>query len=89
MAIDNKYQNNLVLTQDAFQDLLTNIKNYPIIDIDYMSETATDELHTNTNIWETYTNGSPCLRITYGDERNIRGNPTQTDRDSLYDTERE
>lgn len=89
MAIDNKYQNNLVLTQDAFQDLLTNIKNYPIIDIDYMSENAKDELHTDKDIWETYTDGSPCIRITYGDERNIRGNLTQTERNSLYNKERE
>ena len=73
MAIDARYQDNVVLKQDAFQNLLTNIKNYPIIDIDYVAEMDTDELHGDT-IWEHYTNGIPCIKITYGDDRSTKGN---------------
>ena len=73
MAIDVRYQDNIVLKQDAFQNLLTNIKNYPIIDIDYISETDTDQLH-GTTIWDHYTEGVPCIKITYGDERTTKGN---------------
>ena len=73
MAIDARYQDNVVLKQDAFQNLLTNIKNYPIIDIDYISETDTDQLHGDT-VWDHYTEGVPCIKITYGDERTTKGN---------------
>ena len=73
MAIDARYQDNIVLKQDAFQNLLTNIKNYPIIDIDYISEADTDQLHGDT-IWDHYTEGVPCIKITYGDERTTKGN---------------
>ena len=73
MAIDARYQDNIVLKQDAFQNLLTNIKNYPIVDIDFVTETDEDELH-GEPIWNTYTNGVPCIKITYGDERSTKGN---------------
>ena len=73
MAIDTRYQDNVVLKQDAFQNLLTNIKNYPIVDIDYVAEDDVDELH-GENIWQHYTGGSPCIKITYGDERTTKGN---------------
>lgn len=73
MAIDARYQDNVVLKQDAFQNLLTNIKNYPIVDIDYVAEDDVDELH-GENIWQHYTGGSPCIKITYGDERTTKGN---------------
>ena len=73
MAIDARYQDNVVLKQDAFQNLLTNIKNYPIIDIDYISEIDTDQLHGDT-VWDHYTEGVPCIKITYGDERTTKGN---------------
>ena len=73
MAIDSRYQDNVVLKQDAFQNLLTNIKNYPIVDIDYIAETDTDELHGDF-IWDNYTDGIPCIKITYGDDRTTKGN---------------
>ena len=73
MAIDVRYQDNIVLKQDAFQNLLTNIKNYPIVDIDYVAEDDVDELH-GENIWQHYTGGSPCIKITYGDDRTTKGN---------------
>ena len=73
MAIDARYQNNIVLKQDAFQNLLTNIKNYPIVDVDYITEADEDELH-GEPIWSTYTSGTPCIKITYGDERSTKGN---------------
>lgn len=73
MATDKIYQDNVILKKDAFQNLLTNIKNYPIIDIDYMTEIDTDELH-GDQIWSNYTDGMPCIKITYGDERTTKGN---------------
>ena len=73
MAIDEKYQDNIILKKDAFQNLLTNIKNYPIVDIDYVTESDIDELH-GDEIWPNYTNGMPCIKITYGDDRSTKGN---------------
>ena len=73
MAIDTRYDNNVVLKEEAFQNLLTNIKNYPVIDIDYIPEGETDELH-GDDIWDNYTNGIPCIKITYGDDRSTKGN---------------
>lgn len=73
MAIDERYQDNLVLKKDAFQNLLTGIKNYPIIDIDYVVEDEVDELHNDT-VWPNYTGGMPCIKITYGDARTTKGN---------------
>lgn len=73
MAVDTRYDNNIVLKEEAFQNLLTNIKNYPIVDIDYVSEGDTDELH-GDYIWDNYTNGVPCIKITYGNDRTTKGN---------------
>lgn len=73
MAIDKRYQDNIILKKDAFQNLLTNIKNYPIVDIDYVTESDIDELH-GDEIWPNYTNGMPCIKITYGDDRSTKGN---------------
>ena len=36
MALDTKYTDNLVLKKSAFQNLLTNIKNYPVIVLNVM-----------------------------------------------------
>ena len=73
MAIDPKYQDNLIFKKDAYQNLLTNIKNYPIIDIDYMTESDVDERYNDT-VWQNYTDGMPCIKITYGDETTTKGN---------------
>ena len=82
MAIDTKYQDNVVLKQDAFQNLLTNIKNYPIIDIDYIAESDVDELH-GDYVWENYTSGIPCIKITYGDDRTTKGNVIFSEEDRI------
>ena len=87
MAIDPTYQDNVVLKQEAFQNLLTNIKNYPIIDIDYIAETDTDDLHGET-IWEHYTDGIPCIKITYGDESSTKGNIIFAENQKRYISER-
>ena len=80
---DSKYIDNVILQKDTLQELLTNIKNYPIIDIDYVDENEIDQLHNNTEngnnpnnwkIWETYTDGTPCIKITYGDNKTTKGN---------------
>jgi len=73
MIYDNRYNDNIVLKREAFQNLLTNIKNYPIIDIDFVEEYEVDNLHGN-DIWKGFTNNTPCLKVTYGDERTTKGN---------------
>ena len=70
---DERYQNNVIFDVDGLNELLTNIKNYPIIDIDSIDESETDELHGNL-IWENYTDGTPCIKIIYGDSENTNGN---------------
>ena len=73
MAIDPRYQDNLIFKNDAYQNLLTNIKNYPVIDIDYMTEGDIDE-NSNDNVWSGYTDGMPCIKVTYGDNMTTKGN---------------
>lgn len=73
MLYDQRYEENIVLKREAYQNLLTEIKNYPIVDIDYVDYNDKDELHDN-NIWYGYTNQVPCLKITYGDSRSKKGN---------------
>ena len=73
MFYDSKYRDNVILRREAFQNLLTNIKNYPIIDVDFVEEFEKDILHKN-NIWRDFTHNTPCLKITYGDESTNKGN---------------
>ena len=73
MLYDKRYEDNIVLKKEAFQNLLTHIKNYPIVDIDYVEEKDVDVLHKD-KIWPDYTDYTPCLKITYGDERTLKGN---------------
>ena len=73
MIYDSRYEDNLILKRNAFQNLLTNIKNYPIIDIEFVDKDDIDVLHEN-NIWKGYTNNSPCLKVIYGDEMSTKGN---------------
>ena len=73
MAIDERYVDNVVLKKSALQNLLTNIKNYPIIDADFMESSDVDEVY-GDNVWEHYTNKTPCIKITYGDPDTTKGN---------------
>lgn len=73
MALDTKYTDNLVLKKSAFQNLLTNIKNYPVIDVDFIEKGEEDELY-NDDIWQNYTESTPCIKITYGDSETTKGN---------------
>lgn len=73
MLSELKYSNNIIFQKGAAQELLTNIKNYPVIDIDYVEDAEVDEQHGDT-IWTNYTEGSPCIKITYGDESTTKGN---------------
>ena len=43
MLSDSRYENNIILQKEALQGLLTNIKNYPVIDIDYIAEDEVDD----------------------------------------------
>lgn len=73
---DSRYANNIVFDKDGLSELLQHIKNYPIINIEAISETDKDELHPNKKVWDTYTDGSPCIKVTFGDEENKTGNLT-------------
>lgn len=73
MVTDARYTDNVVLKRAAYQELLTGIKHYPIVDIDYMEEWDTDD-RTNRQIWSGYTEDSPCIKITYGDPQTTKGN---------------
>ena len=83
---DERYSNNVIFDVDGLNNLLQHIKNYPIIDIDTIGETDKDELNNNL-IWENYTNGTPCIKLIYGDSNNINGNLTQTDVDEIRELE--
>ncbi len=54
----SKYQNNVVFTKAGVNELIDNIKKYPITSITEISDTT---------IWNDYTQGKPCLQVTYGD----------------------
>ena len=54
----SKYQNNVVFTKAGVNELIDNIKKYPITSITEISD---------TDIWNNYTQGKPCLQVTYGD----------------------
>lgn len=73
MLSDSRYVDNVVLQKATLQALLTNIKNYPILDIEYIQEGEKD-IRTNLDVWENYTDGTPCVKITYGDEESLKGN---------------
>ena len=73
MITDARYTDNIVLKREAYQELLTGIKHYPVIDVDYMEEWDTDD-RTSQLVWPGYTNGSPCIKITYGDPQTTKGN---------------
>lgn len=72
MLSDSRYENNIILQKEALQGLLTNIKNYPVIDIDYIPEYEVDDKE--RPIWTSYTEGTPCIKITYGDNNTTKGN---------------
>lgn len=75
MTKDERYQDNVILKKEALQELLTNIKNYPIIDIDYVEENELDLETPNpeSTIWNRFTEGTPCIKITYGDVDTDKG----------------
>ena len=63
MLSDSRYVDNVVLQKATLQALLTNIKNYPILDIEYIQEGERD-INTDLDVWENYTDGIPCIKIT-------------------------
>ena len=65
----SKYENNVVFTERGVNELLKNIKNYPIIDITSVESNTTDT--DDNNIWNYYTGGKPCIKIDYGDRDRI------------------
>ena len=57
-----KYEHNVVFTQDGLTEFITNIKKYPIVGIEEI---------TNSTTWNNYTEGKPCLKVTYGDTTRV------------------
>ena len=64
----SKYEDNIVFTRNGVQELLNNIKSYPIINIESIKATEKENDDDNDVIWTKYTKGKPCIRIDYGDE---------------------
>ena len=58
----SKYENNVVFTEGAVNELVDKIKKYPITKIEEV---------TNANTWNNYTKGKPCLKVTYGDTTKV------------------
>ena len=71
---DPRYVDNVIFDKEGLNELLTHIKNYPIIDIDYVEEHDKDALNTDKEVWPTYTEGTPCIKVTYGDSNSANGN---------------
>ena len=65
----SKYENNVVFTERGVNELLKNIKNYPIIDITSVASNTRDT--DDNNIWNYYNGGKPCIKIDYGDSDRI------------------
>ena len=74
MFLDTKYTHNVIFQQNAMQELLDNIRDYPIIDIDYIEQNEKDLKSATATIWDYYTDGTPCIKITYGDKETLKGN---------------
>jgi len=75
---DPAYRDNVVFNKEGLNELLKHIKNYPIIDAEYVDEDATDDL-SGLPVWDNYTEGTPCIKIKYGDSENPSGNLSSTD----------
>ena len=53
----SKYRNNVVFTKAGVNELIEFIRRYPITKIEEV---------TNSTTWSDYTQGKPCLKVTYG-----------------------
>lgn len=78
----SKYENNIVFTEGAVNELVDKIKKYPIIDIETVASNAHDPSTSTSNndiIWTKYTDGKPCIKIKYGNtEKTFGSGTTQT-----------
>ena len=78
----SKYENNVIFTEEGVKSLLTQIKEYPIIDIETVASDAHDPSTSTSNndiIWTKYTDGKPCIKIKYGNtEKTFGSGTTQT-----------
>ena len=82
---DPRYVDNVIFDKEGLNELLTHIKNYPIIDIDYVEEHDKDALNTDKKVWPIYTEGTPCIKVTYGDSNNTNGNLSKQDKQEIHD----
>lgn len=82
---DERYANNVVFDKNGLNELLGEIRDYPIIDIDYVAEDETDKINSDKRVWQTYTNDTPCIKIIYGDKTNPNGNLTLEDMKQIRD----
>jgi hypothetical protein len=81
---DPRYVDNVIFDKEGLNELLAHIKNYPIIDIDYVEELDTDALNTDKVIWPIYTEGTPCIKVTYGDSNNANGNLSKQNKQTIH-----
>ena len=75
-VVDERYAKNVVFDADGLNELLTHIKNYPVVEIETVEAEDTED---GKNIWQTFTEGSPCIKVIYGDENNLIGNLSADD----------
>lgn len=61
MTIDERYSNNIIFNKIGLQQLLNNIKDYPIVNAEYLES------------GDSLTNNAPCIKITYGNEKSELG----------------
>lgn len=81
---DPRYVDNVIFDKEGLNELLTHIKNYPIIDIDYVEEHDKDALNTDKEVWPIYTEGTPCIKVTYGDSNNANGNLSKQNKQTIH-----
>lgn len=62
----SKYEHNVIFTENGINELLANIKNYPVIDIESVASDEKEQPNDTQNIWQKYAEGKPCIRINYG-----------------------
>ena len=79
LDLDDNGYNDINTIKNGLNELLGEIRDYPIIDIDYVAEDETDKINSDRRVWQTYTNDTPCIKVIYGDKTNPNGNLTLED----------
>ena len=81
-VIDERYANNVIFDEGGLDELLAHIKNYPVTNISYVSENDVDIL-SQLKVQENYTEGTPCVKVTFGNSEDISGNLSYADQNRI------